>query len=588
MEALVYRQNFNPTGHLWLSALLAALPLFVLLFLLGGLRWKAHWASLVALVVAVLVAVLPGSAGYHMPVGLALDSGLFGAARGVLIVLWITFNAIWIYNMTVDTGHFAVLRRAFARISDDQRVQAIVIAFSFGALLEALAGGGSPIAIASVMLIAIGFSPLKAVAISLVANTAPVAFGGLGNPITVLSPNNIQMAEHFGAVTGRQTSVLAFIVPFILLFIADGRRGLRQAWPAALTAGITFSVSQWIFSSISYKLCDIYAALISVVALLVLTRFWRPREELQFDTGRPEPVPVAGGAIDDATFVRQQGRPEGDSPGEIAKAFAPYALIVLVFTVAQLSLKSFNVKGFLNPSTAKPPKWSEFLGVQYEWLNWTTVRFRWPGLHFLPPKGNAESGASIYVLNWLGATGTLLFVSGLLTMIVLGVGIGRAARIYGRTLKQFNWAILTILMVFALAFVMQFSGQTNALGLYLAEAGGFFAFLSPIVGWFGVAITGTDAGSNQLFGPVQASAAASLKTPAYLPFLFGAANSSGGVLAKMISPQNLAIGTAAIDEVGQEGNLFRKVIGWSLGLLLLLCTLVYLQSTPVLGWMIPK
>src|SRR2546430_6664523 len=441
MEALVSRQTFNPPGHLWLSALLAALPLVALLFLLGGLRWKAQWASLTALAVAFLVAILPGSLGFHMPIGLALDSGLFGAARGVLLVLWITFNAIWIYNMTVDTGHFAVLRRAFARISDDQRVQAIVIAFCFGALIEALAGGGSPIAIASVMLIAIGFSPLRAVAISLVANTAPVAFGGLGNPITVLSPNNIAEAERFGAFTGRQTSVLAFIVPFILLFIADGRRGLRQAWPGALTAGLAFSVSQWLFSSISYKLCDIYAALISVVALLVLTRFWRPREELQFDTGRPEPVPVAGGAVDDATFVREHN-PGRDSATDVAKAFAPYAIIVLVFTFAQLSLKSFNVKGFLNPSTAKPPKWSEFLGVQYEWLNWTTVRFRWPGLHFLPPKGNAESPASIYVLNWLRATGTLLFVAGLLTMIVLGVGIGRAARIYGRTLKQFNWAIL--------------------------------------------------------------------------------------------------------------------------------------------------
>src|SRR2546430_5849922 len=313
MEALVYRQNFNPTGHLWLSALLAALPLFVLLFLLGGLRWKAHWASLVALVVAVLVAVLPGSAGYHMPLRLALDSGLFGAARGVLLVLWITFNAIWIYNMTVDTGSAAVVRRWCAAISDDPRVEAFVIAFSFGALLEALAGGGSPIAIASVMLIAIGFSPLKAVAISLVANTAPVAFGGLGNPITVLSPNNIADAERYGAFTGRQTAVLAFIVPFILLYIADGRRGLRQAWPAALTAGVTFSVSQWVFSSISYKLCDIFAALISAVAVLILTRVWKPREELQVDTGRPGPVPGAGGGGGGPADVRKQGRPEGDS-----------------------------------------------------------------------------------------------------------------------------------------------------------------------------------------------------------------------------------------------------------------------------------
>ncbi|OLB78844.1 MAG: lactate transporter [Actinobacteria bacterium 13_2_20CM_2_71_6] len=586
----MYRQNFNPTGHLWLSALLAALPLVALLFLLGGLRWKAHWASLTALAVAFLVAILPGSLGFHMPIGLALDSGLFGAVRGVLLVLWITFNAIWIYNMTVDTGHFAVLRRAFARISDDQRVQAIVIAFCFGALIEALAGGGSPIAIASVMLIAIGFSPLKAVAISLVANTAPVAFGGLGNPITVLSPNNIADAERYGAFTGRQTAVLAFIVPFILLYIADGRRGLRQAWPAALTAGVTFSVSQWVFSSISYKLCDIFAALISAVAVLILTRVWKPREELQFDTGRPEPVPVAGGAVDDPAYVRKQGRPEGDSAGDVVKAFAPYAIIVLIFSIAQLSLKGANVKGLLNPAAPKVPHWTNvsWLGTKYEWLNWTTVRFQWPGLHFLPPKGSAESGGTIFTLNWLGATGTLLFLSGLLTMAVLGVGVGRAARIYGRTLRQFNWAILTILTVFALAFVMQFSGQTNTLGEYLATAGGFFAFLSPIVGWFGVAITGTDAGSNALFGPVQASAAASLKTPVYLKFLFGAANSSGGVLAKMISPQNLAIGTAAIDEVGQEGNLFRKVIGWSVGLLVLLCLLVYLQSTPVLGWMVPK
>jgi lactate permease len=464
-----------------------------------------------------------------------------------------------------------VLRRAFARVSDDQRVQAIVIAFCFGALIEALAGGGSPIAIASVMLIAIGFQPLKAVAVALVANTAPVAFGGLGNPITVLSPNNPTLAEHFGAMTGRQTSIIAFIVPFILLFIADGRRGLRQAWPAALVAGLAFAVSQAVFSALNYKLCDIYAALVSIAALLVLLRFWRPREELQFDTGRPVPVPVAGGAVDDPAYVRKQGRPEGDSTIDVIKAFAPYAIIVVVFSIAQLSFKGMNVKAFLNPTATAP--------------NWTTWRFQWPGLHFLPPTGNKESTATVFVLNWLGATGTLLFLSGLLTMLVLQINPVRAALIYGRTIRQFNWAILTILVVFALAFVMQFSGQTNTLGVFLAKSGGFFAFLSPIVGWFGVAITGTDAGSNQLFGPVQVQAASDLGKS---QFLFGAANSSGGVLAKMISPQNLAIGTAAIDEVGQEGNLFRKVIGWSVALLALLCVLVYLQSTPVLGWMVPK
>jgi lactate permease len=569
MEALVYQQNLNPTGTLWLSALLAALPLFTLLFLLGGLRWKAHWASLSALLVSVLVALF----SYQMGVGDVLNSGLYGIARGTLLVLWITFNAIWIYNMTVDTGHFAVLRRAFARVSDDQRVQAIVIAFTFGALIEALAGGGSPVAICAVMLIAIGFNPLKAVAIALVADTAPVAFGGLGNPITVLATPTLT-ADHFGAFTGRQTAVLAFFIPFVLLVIADGMRGLRQAWPAALTAGVAFSVSQWIFSSVNYKLCDIYAALISVAALLVLTRVWKPSEEIQFDTGMPEVVPVGGGAVDDPAQVRKVGRPKGDSAVDIIKAFSPYAIIVVIFSIAQLQFKNFNVKDYITPPKAV--------------TNWTTFKPNWPGLHLLSapkPDGTGKAISTVFTINWLGATGTLLFISGILTALVLGVGPARAAKIYGQTIKQFNWAILTILTVFALAFVMQFSGQTNTLGKFLSQTGGFFAFLSPIVGWFGVAITGTDAGSNQLFGALQTQAAADLKAS---PYLFGAANSSGGVLAKMISPQNLAIGTAAINQVGQEGNLFRKVIGWSVGLLLLLCVLVYFQSTSVLSWMLPK
>src|SRR5262249_48261711 len=233
-------------------------------------------------------------------------------ARSVLLVLWITFNAIWIYNMTVDTGHFAVLRRAFSRISDDQRGQAIVIAVSFGALLEALARGGSPIAVCTVMLVAIGFNPLKAVAITLVADTAPVVFGGLGNPITNLGLVTKLPAEDFGAMAGRQTSILAFFVPFLLVFIADGVRGLRQAWPAALTAGVTFAVSQFLFSMWNYKVCDIFAALISGVLVVLLVQVWKPRERLSYQGGTPTPV-VAGGAVDDVAQVRKVGRSEGDS-----------------------------------------------------------------------------------------------------------------------------------------------------------------------------------------------------------------------------------------------------------------------------------
>jgi len=551
-----YHQNFNPTGHLWLSALLAALPLLTLLGLLGGLKWKAHWAGAASLVVALIVAVT----AFNMPIGQAFSAGIYGVARSVLLVLWITFNAIWIYNMTVDTGHFAVLRRAFSRVSDDQRVQVIVIAFSFGALIEALAGGGSPIAICAVMLVALGIDPIKSVIIALVADTAPVVFGGMGNPITALGSVTGLPPEQFGAMAGRQTSILAFLVPFLLVFLLDGVRGLRQAWPAALTAGLTFSVSQFLFSMWNYRLCDIFAAIISAASVVLLVRVWKPREELSVAGGSPTPV-VAGGSVDDAAAVRKIGRPDGDSTADVVKAFAPYAIIVVIFSIAQLTVPWANFK---------------------VWLERATQTYVWPGLHLVNPAGKAVTIS--YVLNWLSATGTLLFISGLITMLVLGINPVRAAKIYGRTIRQFNWAIVTIMLVFALAFVMQFSGQTSALGLFLAGSGTFFAFLSPIVGWFGVAITGTDVGSNTLFGVLQTTAAGKIGTS---PILLGAANGSGGVLAKMISPQNLAIGTAAIAMVGQEGTIFRKVFGWSLALLLLLCIIVYLQSTPVLGWMVP-
>jgi lactate permease len=293
----VYQQNFSPTG----SLLLSALPLATVLVLLGVFKWKAHWAGLSGLAVGLVVAI----AAYKMPVAQALDAGLFGAARSVLLILWITFNAIWIYNLTVKSGHFAVLRRAFASISDDRRIQAIVIAFSFGALLEALAGGGSPVAICAVMLIAIGFDPIKAAALALIADTAPVAFGGLGNPITILGTTTGLSPDDFGAMAGRQTAILAVFVPFILIGVADGRRGLRQAWPAALTAGLTFGVCQFVFSNYwSYKLCDIFAALVSAGAIILLNRVWSPGEAT---TATPV---IAGGSADvpDAAFERRVGR----------------------------------------------------------------------------------------------------------------------------------------------------------------------------------------------------------------------------------------------------------------------------------------
>jgi lactate permease len=542
----VFRQTLDPAGSLTSSALLALIPLLAVLLLLGGLRWKAHWAGIAALVIAIVIAV----AGFGMPVGQTLDAGLFGIANSVLLVLWITFNAIWVYNLTVHSGHFEVLRRAFSSVSEDSRVQAIVIAFSFGALLEALAGGGSPVAICSVMLIALGVNPLKAAALTLVADTAPVAFGGLGNPITALGPISGLPVDQFGAMAGRQVCFLAAIVPFVLLFIADGRKGLREAWPAALVAGVSFGLTQFLVSSyLSYQLCDILAAIVSAGAVLLLVRVWQPATATVSTTG--------GGGGGGGVATVTGGDHVRDSRSDVFKAFAPYAIIVVVFSLAQIA----------------PIKKA---------LNAVVWKFGWPGLSVQNAAGKKVDTS--YTLNFFGATGTLLLVSGLLSLLVLKIGLGTAARLYGRTIKQFGWAIVAILAVFALSYVMNLSGQITTLGSWLAGTGAFFAFLSPVVGWFGVTITGTDVGSNTLLGGSQFAAAHQLGAS---PILFGAANSSGGVMAKMISPQNLAIGTAAVGLVGKEGELFRRVFGWSIALLLVLCVIVFLQSTPVLGWMVP-
>ncbi|WP_017975275.1 L-lactate permease [Actinopolyspora halophila] len=537
-----YQQEANPTGSLLVSALLALFPLLVLLSLLGVFRWKAHWAGVATFGASLLIAV----GVYGMPPLMAVNAGLYGAAQSVLIILWLTFNAIWIYNMTVHSGHFAVLRRAFSSIGDDIRIQAIVIAFSFGALLEALAGGGSPVAICAVMLIALGVRPLKAATLTLIANTAPVAFGGMGNPITVLGEVTGLPAGDFGAMAGRQVSLLAVVVPFVLLFVADGRRGLRQAWPGALVGGVSFAVAQFLTSELVYQLADIIAAIVSAVALLLLLRFWRPAGE-----------PVTAAAISGGGGAVEDSGPERDSRSEVLRAFAPYVIIILVFSLVRV----------------------DALRAPLETIGTT---FAWPGLDIV-----SSTGATVdtdYAFAFGSATGTLLLISGLLSLPFLRVSPRDGVLVWGRTVRQFGWAILAILSVFALSYVMNFSGQITTLGTWLADTGPFFAFLSPIVGWFGVAITGTDAGANALFGKLQTTAAERIGAD---PVLLGAANSSGGVMAKMISPQNLAVGTAAVGLVGQEGVLFRRIFGWSLLLLLAVCVLVFLQSTPVLGWMVP-
>jgi lactate permease len=574
-----YQQVYDPLSNsLGLSSIVAALPLVVLFVLLGGLRMRAWLASIIGLAVALVVAV----AVYSMPVGDALNSGLLGAAFGFFPIMWIVINAIWVYNLTVETGHFDVLRRSFASISDDQRIQAMLIAFCFGALMEALAGFGTPVAISSVMLMALGFRPIKAATVALVANTAPVAFGALAVPITTLATVTKLPISDVGAMVGRQTPVVAAFVPLALVFIVDGTRGLRQVWPAALLCGVTFAVFQYLASNFwSIPLTDIIASLGSALAILAFTRVWHPREGY-VETADDEPVqrgsaahprhlsgnPVEGYPVAVADAPAASDTMVIDTTADVFKAYAPYLIIIVVFVIAT------RVSAITGVPPAKP-------GAGGTGLESLTRIYDWPGLHIVSGKGKAIT--TTFKLNILSAAGTLLLLSGLLTMIALKVGVGRALSTYRRTLEQLKFPILTVMAVLALGFIMNESGETQTLGLWLAGAGGFFALLSPILGWLGVAVTGSDTSSNSLFGALQVTAA----SQAHLsPTLLAAANSSGGVLGKMISPQNLAIAAGAVGLQGREGDLFRRVIVWSVVFLAFMCLLVYLQSTFALDWMV--
>jgi lactate permease len=564
----MYQQVLDPVGDsLFLSAIFAALPLVTLFVLLGGLKLKAHVAALWSLLVAILVAIVV----YSMPVGQTLDSGLEGAAFGLFPIMWIVVNAIWIYAMLERSGHFAVIKRSFGRLSEDERVQAVLIAFCFGALLEALAGFGTPVAICSVMLMGLGFRPAKAAAVSLVANTAPVAFGAIAVPITTLAPLANLPKDDLGAMVGRQTPFLALIVPLILIGMVDGRRGIKATWPVAAIGGLGFAIGQWACSNyLSVELTDIVASLLSAGAIVGLLQVWQPGETLTADMDAGVRPAMAGGesGVDQRRFEKEATRRAGatsdgqikrDTPGEMIVAFSPYLIIIAVFALAQIH-------------------WLPF----FDWLDARTKAFDWPGLDILNGKGEAPTAVT-FKLNWANAAGTLLLLSGLLSMLTLRVKPRRAIEAYGATLNQLKFAILTVATVLALAYVMNLSGQTITIGNWLAGAGSAFALLSPILGWLGVAVTGSDTSSNALFGALQVSAAEKANLS---PMLMAASNSSGGVLGKMISPQNLAIGAAAVGMAGQEGDLFRRVVKWSLILLAAMIVIVYLQSTSVLSWMV--
>ncbi|MCX5056645.1 L-lactate permease [Streptomyces sp. NBC_00452] len=538
----MYVQELEPVaGSLGLSALVAALPLLIVLILLGGVRMTAHLAGLTGLAAAVLVAWL----AYDMPLDQTLSSAVQGAVFGLFPILWIVVNALWVYRMTVRTRHFDILRRSFGRLSDDPRIQALVVAFCFGALLEALAGFGAPVAICSVLLVALGFDPVRAAVVALVANTAPVAFGAMGTPVVTLAQVTGLPLDSVASVVGRQTPLLALVVPLVLVWLVDGRRGLRETWVPALVCGVAFAVVQFAASNyVSAQLADIGASLAGAGALIAVPHARVPATES-----------VRASVL---TGARSEESDEQDPRREVLRAYAPYALIVVIFSVAQI------------PAVK-------------DWLAGTTQTYDWPFLDVAGPDGKPVGG-NVFTWPVVSTGGTLVLLAGVCTAVVLGVHARVAVREWAVTVHELRFAVLTVTSVLALAYVMNISGQAGTIGHFVAAAGAGLAFLSPVLGWFGVAVSGSDTSANALFGALQVTAA---RESGLSPELLAAANSSGGVLGKMISPQNLTIACAAVGLAGREGDLLRKVLPWSLGLLLVMCLIVVAQSSPVLGWMLP-
>lgn len=562
---MVFQPSANPLGAQWLSALVAAFPIMAMLVTLGVLRWKAHLAGPFAWLIAFAVAIT----AFGMPVPMALATSVQGLVYGVFPIGWILLTAIWMYEVTVASGRFDDLRRTFHLISADPRVLGLLIAFCFGGLLEALAGFGAPVAITAAMLVAIGFSRLRAAMVALLANTVPVAFGAVGLPILMAArAGGFDDVLAISPIAGRLTAILCLVVPFLLLLVMDGRRGLAQCWPFGLVVGLSFGITKWVVSATPlYNLTEVFAAVISVVVAIGFLRVWRPQGSADAVTRvglavRGEPEASESGGVEPGAEVG--GRL---GAGRIAMALVPYVLVIVVFAVAAL-----------------PPVRSVLVA--------TDVHFAWPLLDGLRTVGGEAASHRTFTLAWASTPGILLALVAIVTGLVYRMSLGEIFGVLGRTALRLRFAMVTIGSVVALAYVMGDSGQTLALGLLLAGAGAAYPYLAPVLGWIGTYVTGSDTSANILFSGLQSSvgeqigAGSELGTDGMRVLLVGS-GATGGVVGKMISPQSLAIASTAIGMPGAESVILRRIVGWSLVLLVFLCVLSGLMATPVLGWLVP-
>jgi lactate permease len=536
-----WSQVYDPLGSPFLSTLVAALPIVVLLGALGVFRMRAHTAALLALAVALGVALGP----FGMPLSAGLASAAFGAAYGLFPIGWIVLNLIFLYDLTVSRGHFAVLRGSLARLSPDPRIQVIGIAFCLGAFFEGAAGFGTPVAVTAALLISLGFAPLPASCLSLIANTAPVAFGALGTPIIALQAVTGLDLQSLSAMVGRQLPFFALVVPFWVVAALAGLRGLAGVWPAALVAGLGFAVPQYLISNFHGPwLVDVVSALVSMGALALLLTRWRPHDRFTLEGAATEGADAAG-VTSDAPARRA-----------VWEAWRPWVLLsVFVFVWGLPAVKAF-LNGLSAPRLAVP------------WLDKLVER--------VPPVvASARPEEAVFTLNWLSATGSGILAAALVAGIWMGFSAREMGATYVGTLRRVRFSLVTIAAMLALGYVTRYSGTDATLGLALARTGRLYPFFGTLLGWLGVALTGSDTASNVLFGSLQRITAEQTGVSAVL---MAAANSSGGVMGKMVDAQSIVVASVATNAHGQEGEILRRVFGHSLALAALVGVLVFLQA----------
>lgn len=581
----LWPQNYDPFRNSVLSTLIAALPVVVLLSSIALLKIRIHVSALLGLGVALAIALF----AYHMPVRPAVVSAILGAAYGLFPIGWIILNLIFLYQLTVKAGLFEILRSSLSRLAPDPRIQVILIAFSFGAFFEGAAGFGTPVAVTAAILIQLGFKPLAASGLSLIANTAPVAFGALGTPIIALSKATGISEVVLSQMVGRQLPFFSLIVPFWVVWAMAGFRGLLGVWPAALTAGVAFAIPQFLVSNFHGPwLVDIVASLSSIAATVCLLKFWRPKDEWKYETaetsdsavGREScPVRVApSAAVEEPTTTGNPvavltpqttlapsssaiAEPIHDS-AKIRAAWTPWILLsLLVFVwgvplvktaLDKLSAPSFQIAGLHNVVVRSAPVVPE-----------------------PTPQNPTRPEDAIFKLNWLSATGSGILAAAIISGLVMGFSPAKLATTFWETLVRVRYSLVTIAAMLALGYVTKYSGTDATLGLALAKTGKLYPFFGAMLGWLGVALTGSDTASNVLFGSLQRITAEQIGIS---PVLMSAANSSGGVMGKMIDAQSIVVASTATNWYGHESSILRYVFFHSLALAVLVGILVFLQA----------